>query len=211
MSDIGLVSNHPLREATTAAANRIEKSELSRFSGWYGVWCLIATEASLFAYLFFSYYYSLLQSAQHWPLQGQPSPLLPSLTTLLLVGSSVALAFSQSAVLGPASEKAVRNGLAVALLCGATGFLFQTYDLFQKAPRLSKTTYDSYYVLITALDCLHLVVGIAALAGVFFWFCQGLIVGPRRAYVSIVAAYWHFAVLVSLCLFAALTLQPLMG
>jgi len=211
MSDIGLVSNHPLREATAAAANRIERSELSRFSGWYGVWCLIATEASLFAYLFFSYYYSLLQSAQHWPLQGQPSPLLPSLTTLLLVGSSIALAFSQSAVLGAGSERSIKNGLAVALPCGAAGFLFQTYDLYQKAPLLSKTTYDSYYVLITALGCLHLLVGIAALAGLFLWLCQRLIVGPRRAYISIVAVYWHFAVFISLCLFVMLTLQPLMG
>jgi heme/copper-type cytochrome/quinol oxidase subunit 3 len=28
-----------------------------RASGWFGVWCLIATEAALFAYLIFSYFY----------------------------------------------------------------------------------------------------------------------------------------------------------
>lgn len=32
-------------------------------SGWFGMWWLIASEAALFAYLLFSYFYSMLAAA----------------------------------------------------------------------------------------------------------------------------------------------------
>jgi len=208
MSDIGLVSERSVQEVP--AAQRIVRSELSRFSGWYGVWCIIATEGSLFAYLFFSYFYALAQSTQPWPVSGPPSLLVPLLTTLALAVSSAALATSQWQIWTPLQEKRAGMALAVTLLCAIIALILQCYDLQQKTPLISKTAYDSYYVLVAALDVLHAAAGVMALTGLYLWFRQGLIIGIRRSYLSIVAAYWHFTVVVWLCVFAAFILQPYM-
>jgi len=207
MSDIGIVSDHPLEEKPVSA-NDIVRSELSRFSGWYGVWCIIATEGSLFAYLFFSYFYALAQSPQYWPVSGPPSLLVPLLITVALVASSAALVTSQWQIFDSAQVPRIGISFAVAVLCGLIGLGLQAYDLQQKAPLISKSAYDSYYVLVATLDILHAAAGVIALIAVFLWFREGLILGPRRSYLSIVAAYWHFTVIVWLCVFAAFVLQP---
>ena len=41
-------------------------------SGWFGVWCLVATEGSIFAYLIFSYFYLASQAVGQWPPNGVP-------------------------------------------------------------------------------------------------------------------------------------------
>jgi cytochrome c oxidase subunit 3 len=41
--------------------------------GWWGMVCLIATEASLFAYLLFSYYYVAVQRGPAWAPDAHPT------------------------------------------------------------------------------------------------------------------------------------------
>src|SRR3954470_2754533 len=68
-----------------------------RASGWWGMWCLIATEAALFAYLLFSYFYLGVQTQTHWV------PELPKLrlalpNTLLLIASSAVLYWGERGI-----------------------------------------------------------------------------------------------------------------
>ncbi len=39
-------------------------------SGWYGVWTLVLTEAAIFVYLLFSYFYLASQANGEWPIVG---------------------------------------------------------------------------------------------------------------------------------------------
>ena len=41
-------------------------------SGWYGAWLLVTTEAALFGYLLFGYFYVTTQAAAPWPPDGPP-------------------------------------------------------------------------------------------------------------------------------------------
>lgn len=58
--------------------------------GWWGVLCLIATEASLFAYLLFSYFYFAVELDDHW-LPEMPSFRYALSAIILLILSSPAM------------------------------------------------------------------------------------------------------------------------
>ncbi len=206
MSDIALGTAQPEVEPINAAALR-QPSQLARVSGWYGVWWVIATEGSLFIYLLFSYFYCLFQAGVKWPVGGPPSLALPLLSTIVLLGSSAALGWSQWSLL-KAPKPRLFEGVGLACVLGVVFLALQSYDLWQKAPGLSSNTYNSFYVLLTGLDVLHAGAGVIALAALAMWINGGRIVGIRTTYVSIIAAYWHFIVVVWLAIFASMSLLP---
>ena len=59
-----------------------------RASAWYGMLFLIATEAALFIYLLFSYFFLASQAPDHWPPSGAPDPLIAAIDTFVLIASS---------------------------------------------------------------------------------------------------------------------------
>ena len=63
----------------------------ARGSGWYGMILLILTEASLFAFLLFSYYYMALHYGRAWLPEERPSFKLSAPNTAILIASSVAV------------------------------------------------------------------------------------------------------------------------
>ncbi len=75
-----------LREQTLPIGSFGRKS-----SGWYGVWTLVLTEAAIFVYLLFSYFYLASQANGEWPIGGAPSLALAAPNTLILLASSAAL------------------------------------------------------------------------------------------------------------------------
>ena len=60
-------------------------------TAWWGMVCLIATEAILFVYLIFSYAYLGSQQNGPWPPSGPPSLTLAGSNTVILIGSSLVL------------------------------------------------------------------------------------------------------------------------
>jgi cytochrome c oxidase subunit III len=203
MSDVAL----RMGGAEPAVAPRQKLGLLGRVSGWYGVWFIIATEGSLFAYLLFSYYYCLAQAGLKWPVSGPPPLMLASSSTILLVASSLALAWSQWSLVKEERPRLV-PGVAAALVLGSVFLSLQALDLAKKMPSISASTYDSFYVLLAGLDFLHAAAGVVALLALLIWTIEGRIAGIRTSYVSIVAAYWHFIVLVWLAIFATMFLLP---
>jgi heme/copper-type cytochrome/quinol oxidase subunit 3 len=190
-----------------AIGARRKKSMLGLMSGWYGVWFIIATEGSLFAYLLFSYYYCLAQAGVKWPVSGQPPLMLATISTLLIVASSAALAWSQWSLVKEDKPRLV-PGIGLAVAFGSLFLMLQALDLAKKAPAISASTYDSFYVLLAGLDFLHVAAGVIALVALLAWTIEGRIAGIRTAYVSIIAAYWHFVVAIWLSIFATMFLLP---
>ena len=62
-------------------------------TAWWGMACLIATEAILFVYLIFSYAYLGSQQSGPWPPLGPPSLKLAVPNTVILIASSLLLGF----------------------------------------------------------------------------------------------------------------------
>ncbi|ACK52284.1 cytochrome c oxidase subunit III [Methylocella silvestris BL2] len=201
------MSNIALGAPNAAAAGSPSgnRSGVARASGWYGVWLLVVTEGSLFAYLLFSYSCSLLQAGDAWPRSGPPSLTLASLGTSLLAGSSAALLWLQR---GPAKNARLSTGLALALVLGAAFVGVQSYDFIANSATVAASASDSYYVLLSGLDLLHAGAGVVALAALLFWSMRGRVQDADDPNVSIVAIYWHFTVIVWLCIFATLYLLP---
>src|SRR6202000_2605399 len=56
--------------------------------GWWGVGTLVASEAALFAYLLFSYFYMGATAGSNWLLEPTPSLHVALPNTLLLLASS---------------------------------------------------------------------------------------------------------------------------
>lgn len=69
-----------------------------RASGWWGVLTLVATEAGLFGYLLFCYFYLQSQSAARWPPEGMPKLGLAAVNTIVLLSSSVFVWLAERAV-----------------------------------------------------------------------------------------------------------------
>ena len=70
----------------------------TRASGWYGLLFVIGTEAALFAYLLFSYFFLASQAPGIWPPHGVPSMRIAGPNTVILLASSLTAWWGQSGI-----------------------------------------------------------------------------------------------------------------
>lgn len=179
-----------------------------RASGWWGMWCLIATEAALFAYLLFSYFY-LGASAQSQWVPEMPKLRLSLPNTVLLLASSAVLWWG---------EKGIRQGrrgrlslaLVVTVLMGALFVAVQLMEWKDKKLHPWDSAYASSYFITTGFHLAHVVGGLLILLTLLLWTQLGKFGRERHAAVSIGALYWHFVDVVWLAVFASFYLSPRM-
>ncbi|MBS0284329.1 MAG: heme-copper oxidase subunit III [Proteobacteria bacterium] len=178
--------------------------------GQWGVGALIASEAALFAYLLFSYYYTGASALPGWLLEPAPKmwPALPN--TLLLLASSLVAWFG---------EKGVERGNRVQALAGllgafAMGAVFagvQVYEWAEKPYRIGTSSYASLYFATTGFHMAHVVAGLIILAMLALWVALDFFSPRRRIVVSAGVLYWHFVDAVWLFVFATYYLTPYLG
>jgi heme/copper-type cytochrome/quinol oxidase subunit 3 len=179
--------------------------------GWWGMLCLIATEASLFAYLLFSYGYFAVRFGPSWLPERHPSLLLALPNTVVLLASSVVVWRSETG----AKEGCRRRHLTWLAFAIALGTIFVIVQLFEwkaKTYRLSTNAYGSFYFTITGFHMAHVIAGLAILSVVWLWSALGYITPRRHEAVLISSVYWHFVDVVWLLVFTAFYATPyLMG
>jgi heme/copper-type cytochrome/quinol oxidase subunit 3 len=175
--------------------------------GWWGVLCLIATEASLFAYLLFAYFYIALQRGPAWSPEPHPSMKLSGPNTLILLASSVAVWWGEE---GAKRDRRRQHlaGLGLAILLGLVFLVVQGFEWKAKGYGLATGSYGSLFFTITGFHMAHVVVGVGVLIAVFGWSAAGLFNARRHAPVSVAAVYWHFVDAVWLCVFSTFYLSP---
>jgi heme/copper-type cytochrome/quinol oxidase subunit 3 len=194
---------------TLEIASQLPIGSMGRLSsGWWGMWCLIATEAALFAYLLFSYFY--LGSQAHGPWV----PELPKLTialpnTVILVASSFTLYWGESGI-KRGKQRRLMFGLLISLILGIVFAALQGLEWHNKKFSLSDNAYASSYFVTTGFHMSHVVVGLIILACLLLWAVIGKFSPERHAAVSIGALYWHFVDIVWLCVFTTFYLLPYM-
>lgn len=184
----------------------------TRASGWWAMIFTVFTEASLFVYLLFSYYYLAVQPhlPGTFPQGGPPSLALALPNTVILLASSVAVGWAQSGI-----EKGGKGRLAIGLGMGTLlGLLFLVIQYFEWAEKpfpLSSSPYSSLYFVVTGFHMAHVVVGVAMLAALTWWSFQGRFNRVRYAHIHIGALYWHFVDAVWLAVFITFYITPWLG
>lgn len=178
-----------------------------RASGWWGMLTLILTEAFLFAYLLFSYYYFAVQYGRPWLPAELPSFRLSAPNTAILIVSSIAVWLGEHGARQNSRWRLVL-GLAAGLVLGAVFVGIQFMEWMSKPFGLSSHSYGSLYFTITGFHMAHVLAGLVMLAALVLWSALGYFDRERLAPVSIGAIYWHFVDVVWLTVFFTFYITP---
>jgi heme/copper-type cytochrome/quinol oxidase subunit 3 len=193
----GLVTAEPLS---------VQPSDM-RASGWYGLLFVIGSEAALFAYLLFSYFFLASQAPGLWPPHGIPSLRIAGPNTLVLLASSVAAWWGQSRI-EQGDQRRLLIGLGVTLLLGTLFAALQIVEWRHQAFSAASDTYGSLYFTITGIHVTHVVVGLLMLICLIVWSLQRRFTAERHLHVIVGVWYWHFVDLVWLAVFSTFYLSP---
>ncbi len=181
------------------------KGQLS--SGWWGMWMVLATEAALFAYLLFSYFYVGAQTVGRWPPQGPPSLTLAGIGTVVLLLGSVTMWWGERGIrAGRRGQLLLGLGASILLALGFVGL--EGVEWSHKHFTLMSDAYGSLYFTVTGFHLLHVLIGVLMLALLFVWTLLSYFGQRRHSTVSIAVLYWHFVAAVWVAVFLALYVTP---
>jgi cytochrome c oxidase subunit III len=178
--------------------------------GWWGAGTLIASEAALFAYLLFSYYYLGATNPAGWLLEPVPSLKLALPNTLLLLASSGAAWFGERGILTLKRAQALA-GFGVAFLMGAAFAAVQVIEWRAKTYGIGLSSYSSLYFVTTGFHMAHVLVGLLVLAALALWTALDYFSPRRRLVVSAGVVFWHFVDVVWIFVFTTYYLTPYLG
>lgn len=184
----------------------------TRASGWWAMIFVIFTEASLFAYLLFSYFYLAVQPhlPGTFPEGGSPSLALALPNTFILLLSSVAVGWAQFNIERDDSRR-LALGMGAGAVLGMVFLVVQYFEWSAKAFGLASSPYSSLYFTVTGFHMAHVVVGVVMLWALFAWSLMGYFNRVRYAHIHIGALYWHFVDAVWLVVFFTFYITPLLG
>ena len=175
-----------------------------------GRWAMIlfiATEASFFGYLLFSYFYLASMAREPWPPDGSLSLHLSAPNTLLLLASSITAQLAErSARRG--NRGGVLAGLSITLLLGMVFLLIQGMEYSEQKFRPTTDAYGSLFFTITGFHGAHVFVGLIMLLVVSIRTAMGHFRPGRHLAISNAVLYWHFVDAVWLAVFTTLCLAP---
>lgn len=180
-------------------------------SGLWGAVFLLLSESTIFAYLFFSYFYFSSQPQNGpWPPDGPPNWFYPGLqTAVVLLGCLSAWWSDRSARRG--ASGGMLGGLAATLILAIGFTVLQLLDWADKSFGFATDAYSSFYYVIGGFHLAHVVVGVVILAVVLLWSALGYF-GPRRHVpVTVAAYYWYFVAIIWLGVLFTLDITPYMG
>ncbi|HEX3950193.1 MAG TPA: cytochrome c oxidase subunit 3 [Steroidobacteraceae bacterium] len=178
--------------------------------GLWGAGTLIATEAALFAYLLFSYYYLGATNPRGWLLEPTPTLKLALPNTLLLIVSSGAAWFGEHGILHRKRPQAL-IGFGLAFLMGLGFAGVQLLEWHAKSYPLGLSSYSSLYFVTTGFHMAHVVVGLLVLAALFVWTALDYFSPRRQLVVSAGVLYWHFVDVIWIFVFTTYYLTPYLG
>ncbi|HEY4212598.1 MAG TPA: cytochrome c oxidase subunit 3 [Steroidobacteraceae bacterium] len=198
-------------EVALATPQRLPVGPIGRRGiGLWGVGTLIATEAALFSYLLFCYYYTGATASSGWVLEAHPPLKLAGPNTVILLLSSVFAWIGERGVLDLRRNKAL-FGFAMAFLLGAVFTLIQFFEWHAKPFQLGTSSYASLYFVTTGFHIAHVLIGLLVLAALFAWTALDYFSPRRRLTVSAGVIYWHFVDIVWLFVFTTYYITPLLG
>lgn len=179
--------------------------------GAWGMYLLVATEATFFACLLGSYFYIQFTHGGPWPPGGiaKPDVLKPLIMAALLVVSSGTIIASGRAIRTDGTGRMLL-GIMITIVLGLAFLAMDALDYSEKLADFSWRTnaYGSFYFLITAFDALHLISGLIMLSWLFVAGALGKFSLGRHERVRMVSIYWNFVTAVWLVIVFTLYVSP---
>jgi Heme/copper-type cytochrome/quinol oxidase, subunit 3 len=176
-------------------------------SGWWGMIAVIGTEASLFGYLLFSYFYVAAQTVGPWPPRGKPKLALAIAGTVVLLLGSGTMWWGEKGVRA-GKRGQLLFGLGASVLLALAFVALEGKEWSDKGFSLSSDAYSSLYFTVTGFHLLHVIVGAVMLATLFVWTLFGYFGVRRHSTVSIGVIYWHFVTAVWIAVFLTFYATP---
>jgi cytochrome c oxidase subunit 3 len=178
--------------------------------GWWGVATLVVSEAALFAYLLFAYFYTGATAPHGWLLEPAPRLQVALPNTVMLLISSIAVWLAERGLIKGRQGQAL-GGLGAAFLMGAAFVVVQCAEWRSKPFRLGDSSNASLYFVTTGMHLAHVIVGLLVLAALFWWTALHYFSARRRIAVAAGALYWHFVNVISVCVFLTYYVTPYLG
>lgn len=179
-------------------------------SGYWGMLTLLATEAALFAYLLFSYFYIASHAPAPWPPHGAPSLDLAIPGTIVLLAGSVTMWWGERGIERGRVGQLVA-GLIVSMVLAIAFMVLEGIEWAGKPFTLSTDVYSSLYFTITGFHLAHVLVGLLILGSCLLWTLLGHFDENRHSAVSIGVIYWHFVTAVWIAVFFTFYIAPRLG
>lgn len=184
----------------------------TRASGWWAMIFMVFTEASLFAYLLFSYYYIAVQPhlPGTFPQGGSPSLTLAIPDTIILLSSSVAVAWAQFNI-ERNDKRHLVWGLAIAAVLGMAFVVITGFEWWSTSFVLASSPYSSLFFTVIGFHLAHVVVGTCMLWALCAWSAMGYFNRVRYIHIHTGALYWHFVDAVWIAVFFTFYITPRLG
>jgi len=175
--------------------------------GWWAMVWTIATEAMLFAFLLFSFYYIGSMARSAWPPSGPLSLKLSLPNTIILIVSSIFMWLAERGI-ERGSHTQLRAFLAITFLLGLAFAIIQGFEWRAQPFRPTTGVFGSLFYTITGFHGAHVIVGLIMNLFVQMraWF--GGFTRERHLAVTNAAMYWHFVDVVWLFVFISLYISP---
>jgi cytochrome c oxidase subunit 3 len=200
-----------MTEIALAKPERLPVGPIGRRGvGYWGVATLVASEAALFSYLLFAYYYTGATAQRGWLLEPRPDLGLALPNTILLLASSGVAWIGERGVLRQRRAEALL-GFAGAFIMGTVFVLVQWFEWHAKPFSIGTSSYASLYFVTTGFHIAHVIVGLLVLIALFTWTALDYFSPRRRLTVSAGVLYWHFVDLVWLFVFTTYYVTPYLG
>jgi cytochrome c oxidase subunit III len=181
----------------------------SRAPLWWGMIFLVFIEAVVFATFISTYFYFRFLSP-YWPPAGEKLPelLLPTLNSLVLIGSSVAIYYADTGISKHGDVRRLKIGVAIAILLSMLFVALKVVEYYDSDYFWDSHAYGSIVWTIVVFHSSHVasvtLKGIVVLVLAF----RGHFTKYRHLGVKINGIYWHFVVLIWIPLFITIYLTP---
>jgi heme/copper-type cytochrome/quinol oxidase subunit 3 len=175
---------------------------------WWGMLSLIATEATLFVILIFSYFY-LRWAAPAWPPAGTPRPnftlIIPA--TVLLLGSSYPVVCAEQGI-RRGDQRRLRLGLLVAACMAATFVGLELWEWTHLGFGPQSSQYASIFFTITGLHLAHVTIALLLSTYVQLRAWRRHFDAEHFLAVENVGLYWHFVDIVWIFVVTTVYISP---
>lgn len=176
---------------------------------WWGITGMLAIETTVFASLVASYFY-LRMSADAWPPEPLPLPelLLPTVNTVILLLSSIPMAYGDRAIRRGDSRK-LTLGISLSILLALVFLALKAYEyLGEVGYRWSDHAYGSIVWTIVGFHSAHVMALVLKSIVVASLAAKGYFDEGHRIAVTVNGLYWHFVVVIWIPLYIVLYLAP---
>jgi heme/copper-type cytochrome/quinol oxidase subunit 3 len=175
--------------------------------GWLVMVLVISTEALLFVFLLFSYFYLGSMATTAWPPGGPPDLRLALPNTIILLASSGVMIWAERGIRAGARGR-LSLGLLIALVLGIAFLVIQGIEYSHKDFAIQTNAYGSLFFTITGFHGTHVFVGLLMIGFTLVRSLLGHFTAERHLQVTNIAMYWHFVDVVWLAVFTSLYLVP---